>query len=70
MKNSISSFQSSEIIDKDFYNSFMDKCQELEMTIINDIEYNDTAIPPNYYVNTLNYYLRQIWRLFYGTLSS
>ena len=51
-------------MDEHFYDGIMDKCQEMEISIIKDKEYNDTATPPNYYVNTLHYYLSLIWRHF------
>ena len=61
-KNNISSFRSSELMDEHFYDGIMDKCQEQEMAIVNAMEDQNSSTPPEYYVNTLYYYLRQIWR--------
>ena len=63
-QNNIPSHSSSEMIDENFYDGIMDKCQEIEMYIIKCIEHNNAPSPADYYVNALFYYLRQIWRHF------
>ena len=60
-KEQISCIESSQKSDRVFYNVIMQKCEEIEKSIISNNN-NKINTPPNYYTNSLFYYSRQIWR--------